>query len=195
MNDKTQALITMTPGGAITPEYLRECFDYDLETGVLTWKVRPESHFKNARARNCWNARYAMNISGESGKSRYLRATILGKQVCLHRILWALAFGSWPTNEIDHIDNNPKNNSMDNLREATHSQNGKNQKKPVNNTSGYKGVSWSEWHDKYAAKIKSEGKWNHLGYFDDPQTAHAAYCQAANRLHGSFANHGTTREA
>lgn len=36
----------------------------------------------------------------------------------------------------------------------------------------------------------SEGKKIHLGLFESPSEAHLAYCEAAKKLHGEFANFG-----
>ena len=51
--------------------------------------------------------------------------------------------------DIDHIDGNSKNNKIENLREATLSQNCQNQKIRNTNTSGTKGV----WFHKQSNKI------------------------------------------
>lgn len=57
-----------------------------------------------------------------------------GKKVFMHKlILGNDSIG-------DHINGNPLDNQRHNLRKATHQQNMFNQKKPKNNTSGYKGV-------------------------------------------------------
>lgn len=92
----------------------------------------------------------------------------------------------------DHIDGNGLNNCRDNLRPATYMQNAHNRREYVNNSSGYKGVYWSKKMQKWAAKICANGKQKHLGLFDTPEEAHAAYCEAAasSEFHGEFANFG-----
>lgn len=91
--------------------------------------------------------------------------------------------------DVDHIDGNGLNNKRENLRIATVSQNAYNSLTPKNNTSGYKGATFHNRFGRWIAKISAEGKSHHLGYFDTPEEAHAAYCEASKRLHGEFAKH------
>lgn len=91
---------------------------------------------------------------------------------------------------IDHIDGNGLNNQRDNLRLATPSQNAMNRPKQNNNTSGYKGVSWSKKSGKWIAKIKVNGKSIYLGSFDSIEDAYEFYCNAVEKYHGEFGNTG-----
>jgi len=88
---------------------------------------------------------------------------------------------------IDHIDGNPYNNKFANLRLATPRQNQCNQRRRCDNTSGLKGVSWSEERQKWQTGIQVNGKRIGLGRFNTKEEAYAAYCEAARRLHGEFA--------
>ena len=72
---------------------------------------------------------------------------------------------------IDHIDGNPKNNHIDNLRDVTVSQNAMNSKIPNNNISGYKGVSWSKRKNKLEVDIRANKKKHFIGYFNDIEDA------------------------
>jgi len=72
------------------------------------------------------------------------------------------------------------------LRVATDSQNGANKAYRCNR-SGYKGVSWNRFHQKYRVQIKKDNRVFHLGYVDDPKDGHAIYCAKALELHGEFA--------
>jgi hypothetical protein len=89
--------------------------------------------------------------------------------------------------QVDHEDGNGLNNQRSNLRPATAAQNQGNQKRPRNNTSGYKGVSWHKRRSKWTAKIGVSGKRLNLGYFDDPAEAARAYDAAAIAHFGEFA--------
>ena len=91
---------------------------------------------------------------------------------------------------IDHVDTNPFHNAWTNLRSATQSQNLANRGANSTNTSGYKGVTWCKLYRKWVARITVNYKNLNLGYFDNPQEAHAAYCQAATRIFGAFARTG-----
>ena len=87
-----------------------------------------------------------------------------------------------PGREVDHIDRNPLNNVPKNLRLVTRSVNAANSGKQSNNTSGYKGVSWSKQNQKWRACIAKDSTFIHLGYFDDILDA-AAAVNAAYREH------------
>jgi len=89
--------------------------------------------------------------------------------------------------EIDHKDNNKLNNLDDNLRICSHIQNNQNKLKPINNTSGDKGVSWHIPAKKWSANIMNNGEYEHLGLFIDKEDAAKAYNEAALIYHGEFA--------
>ena len=88
--------------------------------------------------------------------------------------------------EIDHRDRNTGNNAKTNLRVATTAQNRMNTAKPRHNTSGYKGVSWHKARGMWRATVGAK----HIGHFDDPAVAHAAYIAAAVDKGGEFAHAG-----
>lgn len=112
-----------------------------------------------------------------------------GRSLFLHRIVLSRVIRRSLTQSeyCDHIDGNSLNNVRSNLRLATKAQNNRNMKKPSHNTSGYKGVSWRKNAGRWRAYIFINNKQIHLGYFDTPEEAHAAYCEAAKELHGEFA--------
>jgi len=97
--------------------------------------------------------------------------------------------GEWPKEEIDHINRIKDDNRWDNLREASRIDQMHNVGRLSTNTSGLKGVSWCRTTKRWQAHIKAAGKNYRLGRFDTPQLAHAAYCEAADRLHGIFSSH------
>jgi len=53
-----------------TQEFLRECFEYDLETGIVLWKVRPMGHFKNHGICKAINNRQAGKLAGQSNATK-----------------------------------------------------------------------------------------------------------------------------
>jgi hypothetical protein len=109
------------------------------------------------------------------------------RMVFLHRVILGLtdvdARG-------DHKDLNGLNCRRANLRECTHAENLRNRGANRNNTSGFKGVSWFAKNKRWSARIQIGALKKHLGYFDTPEAAHAAYCNAAHQYHGEFYNVG-----
>lgn len=63
-----------------------------------------------------------------------------------------------PNHEIDHIDGNRRNNSLNNLRLVTSVINSKNRKKRSDNTSGITGIRWSDYHNHYIIRRTIHGK-------------------------------------
>ena len=90
----------------------------------------------------------------------------------------------------DHRDGDGLNNRRANLRACTNGENMRNRGAQINNSSGFKGVSWDKKRGKWSAKIKVNRKQKHIGYFAEPEAAYKAYCRAAIELHGEFVNFG-----
>jgi hypothetical protein len=88
---------------------------------------------------------------------------------------------------VDHRDGNGLNNQRANLRQATRSQNGGNQRRLPKGSSQYKGVSWRKDKEKWSAQVTVDGQRRFLGYFDDEKIAAQAYNQAALAAWGEFA--------
>ena len=63
---------------------------------------------------------------------------------------------SW--NMVDHIDRNPLNNCLGNLRETTHKENNNNRNKSETSDAIELGVTYSAKDDAYKARIKQDGK-------------------------------------
>lgn len=159
-------------------EYLKKRLYYDPETGVFVWRMHPP-------AGKTWNTRYPGTICGTM-RAGYLSIGIDGTNVRAHRIAFAITYGRWPAGEIDHIDRNKTNNSITNLREAIGWQNGANRKTIKKTVSGFKGV-FKTHNNRWAARIRKDRKAYHLGCYDTPEEAHAAYVMAANEMFGEFA--------
>jgi hypothetical protein len=120
----------------------------------------------------------------------YWVITYRGRRYGYHRVIWEVCNGDLPLGAvIDHIDRDPTNNRIENLRLATPAQNTFNRLKNLTSTSGFKGVCRARLHGRpvWKATIKANGKVYHLGWFDHPEEAAGAYAEAALRLHGAFA--------
>jgi hypothetical protein len=87
--------------------------------------------------------------------------------------------------EIDHINNNPLDNTKNNLRVCFGKDNKKNKRISKNNTSGFKGVN--KFGNKYICRIGIDGKRIFLGYFENKELAAKRYNIAAIKYHGEFA--------
>ena len=160
----------------VDQDRVRDLFNYDLETGIVTQKIRTSKRVKIG------------DVVG-SRSHGYLRVTIDSRQYKLHRIIWLWMTGRWPDPEIDHKNHIKSDNWWSNLREVTHKENHKNQKLPKNNTSGVCGVSWVKRDEKWQALIMVNGKDKHLGYFDKQEDAVAAR-EIAEAKYGFHQNHG-----
>jgi hypothetical protein len=164
-------------------ELLRECFDYDPDTGVIRWNTRPQKHFATPDACKMWNTKYAGKAAG--GVSHvYLQIKINHRSHTLHRIIWKMMTGKEPPTTIDHIDGNPANNCWSNLRAATPTEQKWNTGLSKKNVSGFKGVS--RYGSRWRACININGVKRHRGCFDTPEEAAVAYETAARELHGEF---------
>ncbi|MDN0103053.1 HNH endonuclease signature motif containing protein [Yersinia enterocolitica] len=174
---------------AIEIQYLLECFLYNHESGALVWKERPYHHFKNPRAMNTWNARYSNKPASSIDSNGYVRVRINGKTHKVHRVAWAIYFGSHPDGEIDHIDGVKTHNQISNLRCVDSTGNKHNMPKQKNNSSGVTGVSFDKENSKWCAYISRFGKYTMLGRFDS-RTEAISVRREAEMKYGYHENHG-----
>lgn len=172
----------------LTQDYVRSLFDYDPETGVLTWKWRPRGHFSSDRAWNSTNTRCAGQCAGRLGTKGYIEVGIDGRLYKAHRIIWLLMTGTMP-DEIDHDDGVRDNNRFTNLKDGTHSGNMRNKSARRDNKSGVCGVGWHVKDRRWVAHITIDGKQIRLGAFLDKNDAIAARL-AAEKEYGFGQAHG-----
>ena len=112
-----------------------------------------------------------------------------GKTQRVHQLV-AKAFLDNPDNKlcVDHVDNNKLNNTINNLRFATHTENQHNSKMRSDNKSGIKGVSFNSNRNKWEAYIIIDGIKIHLGLFKTIEEAKQARVNRANQAFGEFKN-------
>lgn len=150
---------------------LRALLSYDPKTGLF----------------HRLNGRYRTKLGWYPGAPTnygYFSLNILGRQYQAHRLAWALFYGSWPIEQIDHINRVRTDNRIVNLRQATNRENSFNSDTPSNNTSGFRGVV--RVGNKWAAQTKVNRKHLWLGRYDTREEAFAAYCEATKKLAGAF---------
>ncbi len=133
---------------------LRELFDY--KDGCLIRKIKTS------------NKTFIGQVAGGFMTNGYHHANVDGNSYLTHRLIWIYHNGSIdPKINIDHIDRNPGNNRIENLRLADQKQNCQNNKISKNNTSGYNGVYWHKLAKKWMAYIKVNRKRIHLGLYEN----------------------------
>ena len=132
------------------------------------WNWSVDGHYASRHARRPGNAK--------------------GGRIRMHRVILGEPSGF----EVDHKNHDTLDNRRSNLRVATSSQNRANTVRRTDNKSGFKGVS--PFQGKWRATIRENGKHKHLGRFSTTEEAHQAYCAAATRIYGEFANFGGTPE-
>jgi hypothetical protein len=153
---------------------VRTLIAYDPDTGMFTWLPRGNPQ---------WDGKWAGKKAGTVNGPGYCVFELENRPFLAHRVAWAISHGRWPANQIDHIDGDRANNRLSNLREATVRENHQNRSRHTSNTSGYLGVYWHAPTKKWQAKIMVNGNTHHLGVFDCPAKAHAAYLVAKRQLH------------
>lgn len=170
-------------------DFLRECFSYNPSTGVLSWAHRPVHHFRSASGCKTFNTANAGKPAG-SLAGRYLRVNVsyLGQSyfMTVHRAILCMHEGAWPADLVDHIDGDPRNNRLENLRHASAQQNNRNRPVMPHNKSGVKGVRARKC-GTFGASLRVDGTLLWLGTFKTIEAASAAHDEAAARLFGEFA--------
>lgn len=156
----------------LTQDLVRSLFNY--KDGNLYWKQYKQSNAKiNDKA-------------GSLHHSGYYQISVNNKTYLTHRLIFLYHYNYLPK-YIDHIDGNPSNNKIENLREITLSQNNMNQKvQKRDKSSQYKGVSYNKLRNKWASYIKINNKQIHLGYFKSEIDAAITYNTKAIELFGEY---------
>ena len=160
----------------LTQKYLKESLEYNPETGIFTWRERPENHFKDGKRFNkeinCkkWNSKLSNKVAGTLNKIGYIAINIYDNIYLAHRLAFLYMEGYFPEYEVDHINRIRNDNRWCNLRHVTPMCNSQNCKILSTNTSGVIGVVFSKRTNKWIARLEVNGKQKNLGSytnFDD----------------------------
>lgn len=157
---------------------LKSYLRYDPSTGIFTW-------IKHLSIRTQTEGLGEKEIARTPG----VRTVIgfRGRKYLAHRLAWLYVHGKWPVGLLDHVNGDPSDNRIDNLREASAQQNQANSRRSRNNLSGFKGVSKQTRNNTWRARITVGSEEIHLGTFPTREVAHKAYQDAALRHFGDFA--------
>ena len=163
----------------ISQARVRELFD--CREGRLYWRHREDVVGRG------WNARWVGKEAGATPKySGYHNVKIDGVFYRRCRLVWIWHNGEIAVGEyVDHVNCNRGDDSIENLRIGTSSQNSYN-RSSYRESKFLRGVYRPSGKGSFRARITADRKIIELGAFPSEQEAHAAYLSAANRLHGDF---------
>jgi hypothetical protein len=149
---------------------LMERLAYEPKSGHFRWRIAPS------------NQHPAGSLAGSMNSKGYAVIRTLGALHLAHRLAWLFVHGAWPSGHIDHINGVRSDNRLENLRDVSRSVNLQNQRHArSDNKAGLLGVKRAR--KGFEARISADGQYLHLGTFDTPAAAHAAYLAAKRQLH------------
>lgn len=154
----------------LAQSHLRDILHYDPGTGVFAWKV------SRGKA-------VAGSVAGYVDNKGYRRITIDSKRFMAHRLAWLYMTGSFPPDQIDHRNLVKDDNSFDNLRPATGSQNRRNCR--AVGASKYKGACLLP-SGRWQSSARHDGRLHHLGTHATEQDAANAYATFAKKHFPEF---------
>lgn len=142
-------------------DVLRSLFSFDSDTGILRWAVSPTARVKVGQE------------AGTQHDCGYKRVMVQGKNLYVHRIIFAILHGEWPE-QIDHINGKRQDNRAENLRGVTNLINCHNKHVPRPTNSGSPNVYLDRRYGTYKATIYSNRSRFYLGTFKNLSEASAA---------------------
>ena len=148
-------------------ERVKELYDYDYETGYLISKNQAYAG-KPIKGR--------LNGSKSAWQLSLLRKDGSEVRTSYGRVVFCWHHGRWPDETIDHINQDIRDNRVENLREANITL------QQQNKSSFNYGASWQKSTNKWYARIFSNGKLKHLGLYETQKAAQEAYMAACDEI-------------
>lgn len=166
----------------LTAEEARRLFRYVKSTGLLIRRVAAEGRSNSVLYP-------AGSVAGTMRKDGYCYTAIRGRQYLVHRLIWLIVTGDWPTEEIDHKNGIGSDNRWKNLRDASVHQNRRNTLGQTTRKGPFPGVYKPANRKGFIAQIKRHGEVIYLGKFQWVEAAWFARLWAEAELFGAFAGH------
>lgn len=161
----------------LTADRVRALFEYNQHSGAFTRKEAVANQHEG-------------DVVGCVGKRGYFVANIDGKIQYLHRVAWLYMTGTWPVGKLDHKNRVKTDNSWNNLRLASDSQNATNSNpRKSRSSTGYRGVYKCPVSSKYIAEVRHLGKRVLCKRFCTLEAAAEAARATRDKYHGEFASH------
>ena len=155
----------------LTKDIVLSLLEYDKSSGIFKWKESRGGYAKKGM------------VAGGVDSKGYVQIKINRKLYLAHRLVWLVEFGQFPKMHIDHVDRNPKNNAIQNLRLCTRFENQQNVGVRKTNTSGHVGVSYVKRSNKWLSYISVNKKTVRLGLFESIGDAVDARTNAKSKFH------------
>jgi hypothetical protein len=173
LDNHIENLVGSTQANTLTQAQVQNLFDY--KDGNLYWKTITGNG--------------SVKVGDKAGslkKNGRVVVSISNHVYFLHRIIFFYHHGYFPQ-MIDHINRDPLDNRIENLRECTWAENNRNRAKIKTRTSQFKGVSWSSRLHRWEVGIKVNGKSIRIGHSKNEHEAAEMYNNSAKYYFGEFA--------
>lgn len=154
-----------------TQARLKELFDYD-PSGALVKKARRRGNI--------------VGVAAGSKSTTYINVMVDGRRYLLHRLVFLFHNGHTPQ-QVDHVNGDPNDNRIENLRAATAAENARNRKIRANSGTGVKNVHYDRRKRKYVVRLKVDGKNRRFGMYAALEDAATVARVLRERHHGEFA--------
>jgi len=160
----------------VIPNDIGEFLKYDAASGLLTWRVKRKAANKGGRA-------------GRVGPRGYAQVGFNRVYYAVHRVAYFLATGLQPS-IVDHINGDPFDNRLENLRASNPTRNQQNRALDKRNSTGISGVRFLHQlkSPSWNAGIGINGKFVHLGSFPTLFDAVCARRSSENKFFGSYSS-------